>query len=689
MCCTEVLNQVAKPYMTAQPRERAWLMKDMARAWAKDYPLDMRAAGSLSALQTALEEKLQNLADITGEDIVYMGTCQHSEAEQHCRVTLPLPTSRHEVIVPYLLSLSAPQPLTLSKCVTSVMTSPTSTKGNKRKCRNVGRTRTRSGQAPFLSKSACIPPCPASIPPRYASAHGGSSTSVPSMSCCKKAIERELEQAEKKARRIYDYIMGGGCRSATVLQCPSVTMDSLTSRSFGAATTAAAHACATSMDTSDHPLITDSCIIVKDCPNPKTLVAYFSNHLNPEGQVIQDGFMDYKVRRFLSVTQQAVHELPLHPPDSSVDKHHQSDTDYPFMDYDAVSADETIIRRMLVIDTTMNPGANKDMRWIPENQSCFLGLAMVWKLQVDAHADECDWHLCTITCGGNFMGGTLHLPDLNISLEYKPGDIVIFRSSMLYHSIGEWIPGIIHKGDPCTPGCVSWNSHYPVTYAPMYIQKKIWAEYHHVMFIILGHIDLHFLPLPLMLVYALSFSVIPMSLALFLHALSHVVFYIMTSSCITMSPLISLLTGDIVLPGLGGIYTKLFHHLVCRIHGNCYVWMSARRKYGCDSIDPINNTYQFSFVSHHVDDIDGIKIHDGDISAKLPLSSICFNEYLFPPAPLTDDRTHAIITSFCEASHPDAFKEAGCAVCDILDNPEVTQKNVSVRQILLYLLMVL
>ncbi|KAK0191928.1 hypothetical protein F5146DRAFT_1135653 [Armillaria mellea] len=262
-------------------------------------------------------------------------------------------------------------------------------------------------------------------------------------------------------------------------------MDSLTSGSFGASTTAAARARATAMDISDHPLITDTCIIIEDCPNPKTLVAYFSNHINPEGQVIRDGFMDYEVRQFLSVTQQAVHELPLHPPDSSADKRHQSDAVYPFMEYDAVSADETIIRRMLVIDTTVNPGANKDMsiyflnhllicfnqqsillnaltkkfyptEWIPENQSCFLGLAMVWKLQVDAHVDERNWHLCTITCGGNFMGGALHLPDLDVSLEYKPGDIVIFRSSMLYHSIGEWIPGIMHEGDPCTPGCVSW-----------------------------------------------------------------------------------------------------------------------------------------------------------------------------------------------------------------------------------------
>ncbi len=63
-------------------------------------------------------------------------------------------------------------------------------------------------------------------------------------------------------------------------------MDTLTSHLFGAATTAAAHAYATSMDTFDHPLITGSCIIVEDCPKPKTLVAYFSNHLNAEGQIV-------------------------------------------------------------------------------------------------------------------------------------------------------------------------------------------------------------------------------------------------------------------------------------------------------------------------------------------------------------------------------------------------------------------
>ncbi|KAK0191927.1 hypothetical protein F5146DRAFT_1135652 [Armillaria mellea] len=77
----EVLNRVAKPYATARPRERARLMKAMARV----------------ALQTCLEEKLCDLADLTGEDIVYLGTCRHSEVEQRHHVTLPLPTSRREV----------------------------------------------------------------------------------------------------------------------------------------------------------------------------------------------------------------------------------------------------------------------------------------------------------------------------------------------------------------------------------------------------------------------------------------------------------------------------------------------------------------------------------------------------------------------------------------------------------------
>jgi len=56
-------------------------------------------------------------------------------------------------------------------------------------------------------------------------------------------------------------------------------------------------------------------------------------------------------------------------------------------------------------------------RWYTEcNGGCFLGLATVWKCQVGVHLDQKDWELCVITCGGNYTGGNLYLPDLNLCL---------------------------------------------------------------------------------------------------------------------------------------------------------------------------------------------------------------------------------------------------------------------------------
>ena len=55
--------------------------------------------------------------------------------------------------------------------------------------------------------------------------------------------------------------------------------------------------------------------------------------------------------------------------------------------------------------------------WFTENpEGCTLGLAMVWKLQVGVHLDCKDWELCMIVCSGNFTGGALYLPDLDLCL---------------------------------------------------------------------------------------------------------------------------------------------------------------------------------------------------------------------------------------------------------------------------------
>jgi hypothetical protein len=65
--------------------------------------------------------------------------------------------------------------------------------------------------------------------------------------------------------------------------------------------------------------------------------------------------------------------------------------------------------------------AHKAGRWYQDiDQSCFLGTVTVWKLEVDVHIDQNDFELCVLTCGGNFVGGELYLPDLNLCLKQVP-----------------------------------------------------------------------------------------------------------------------------------------------------------------------------------------------------------------------------------------------------------------------------
>lgn len=145
-------------------------------------------------------------------------------------------------------------------------------------------------------------------------------------------------------------------------------------------------------------------------------------------------------------------------------------------------------------------GSANASRWYTElNAGCTVGLATVWKCQVAPHIDRHDWELCVIVCGGNYSGGHLYLPDLDLCLEYgffsdfkspylyfiyryKPGDIVIFRSPYLYHGIGPWEPGPMLPGHTCTPGRVSWVHfthedvvEHMVGKEPGYFAKGTWT----------------------------------------------------------------------------------------------------------------------------------------------------------------------------------------------------------------------
>ncbi|KAJ7757874.1 hypothetical protein B0H14DRAFT_2976374 [Mycena olivaceomarginata] len=75
-----------------------------------------------------------------------------------------------------------------------------------------------------------------------------------------------------------------------------------------------------------------------------------------------------------------------------------------------------------------------------------LGRAIVYKLQVSEHVDGLD---------DDFEGGPMYLPDIGMKLSYRQGDILIFMSGLLYHSVGKWSPGKGISPEGITPGRIS------------------------------------------------------------------------------------------------------------------------------------------------------------------------------------------------------------------------------------------
>ena len=73
-------------------------------------------------------------------------------------------------------------------------------------------------------------------------------------------------------------------------------------------------------------------------------------------------------------------------------------------------------------------------------RACFHGLALLRNLQVDSHRDKSDvldgW--VAMVYWGNFDGGHLVLPDLQVKLDFKPGDIIFFRSRLLEHFVTDF-----------------------------------------------------------------------------------------------------------------------------------------------------------------------------------------------------------------------------------------------------------
>ncbi|KDQ49258.1 hypothetical protein JAAARDRAFT_51809 [Jaapia argillacea MUCL 33604] len=76
--------------------------------------------------------------------------------------------------------------------------------------------------------------------------------------------------------------------------------------------------------------------------------------------------------------------------------------------------------------------------WVPEDPGPWMCRAIIYKLQVEPHADAHDAGPTACFPLGQFSGGELYVPQLGMKLAYKPGHVALFMSSSLYHSIGDW-----------------------------------------------------------------------------------------------------------------------------------------------------------------------------------------------------------------------------------------------------------
>jgi hypothetical protein len=83
------------------------------------------------------------------------------------------------------------------------------------------------------------------------------------------------------------------------------------------------------------------------------------------------------------------------------------------------------------------------------------GHAIVYKQVVHQHQDEDDSGYCITFNTGKYGGGYLVFADLGMVFRYQPGDVLIFRSSALFHGVTEWWPEGDISSLGVTPGRVA------------------------------------------------------------------------------------------------------------------------------------------------------------------------------------------------------------------------------------------
>jgi hypothetical protein len=115
-------------------------------------------------------------------------------------------------------------------------------------------------------------------------------------------------------------------------------------------------------------------------------------------------------------------------------------SEYISMTFASIDPDSWERYRQAYIKTSEHPRIRSLQVFDKSPIQCFIGYYLLINTLTTIHPDIKDppdgWLAMVVL--GRFTGGHLYFPDLGISLEYKAGDVIFFRSWALKHFISHF-----------------------------------------------------------------------------------------------------------------------------------------------------------------------------------------------------------------------------------------------------------
>ncbi|KAK1230754.1 hypothetical protein PQX77_006146 [Marasmius sp. AFHP31] len=105
--------------------------------------------------------------------------------------------------------------------------------------------------------------------------------------------------------------------------------------------------------------------------------------------------------------------------------------------------------------------AREAARTLKSEGGCFNSCAIIFKLPLFLYCDDGDTDVSVSFPAGKFTGGYMYIPQLGLIFEYKPGTVIAFRASKIFHTIGKWEALPMKATDGISPGRIGTVFYFP------------------------------------------------------------------------------------------------------------------------------------------------------------------------------------------------------------------------------------